>query len=120
MAPRSVANLLARVRQVLQDEDQENYRYPTSDLVGYYNDAMFETQRLRPDLFIGKWDAIPQVDEASDTDYSVVDFALSPIYFLAVVDFVAGRTELRDDEFAVDGRAMTLMNSLSQKLMGGA
>ena len=121
MARRSVADLLRRVREVLQDQDQDNYRYATTSIVAYLNDAVFEARRLRPDLFQYRFeDDVPQVDENPATDYSTVDMPLPDQYFSACVDFCAGRVELRDDEFATDGRAMTFVNSFSQKLMGGA
>lgn len=120
MSIRKVSDLLARVRAVLQDQDQTGYRYPTSDLVGYLNDAVFETRRLRPDIFIGKFRTRPtDISTVPNVDYSTIEFPLPDQCFVAVVDYVAGRTELRDDEFAVDGRAMTLISSLSTKLMGG-
>lgn len=40
-------------------------------------------------------------------------------FFSALVYYVAGRAELRDDEFAVDGRAMTLAGALKSKLIQG-
>ncbi len=116
---RKVSDLIARVRVVLQDEDPDNYRYPTTNIVGYLNDAVVEAKRLRPDMFIGRYLVdIPQVPE-TPTDYSVIKFPLPDSCFTAAVDYCAGRCELRDDEFAVDGRAMTFLNSFSQKLMGG-
>ena len=116
---RMVSDLLARVRQVLQDLDQDNYRYPTSDMVGYLNDATLECRRLRPDLFLGTYlQPLPMVSE-TPIDYSTIAMPVPDSCFTACVDYVAGRVELRDDEFAVDGRAMTFVQSFSQKLMGG-
>lgn len=120
MPTRSVADLLTRVRVVLQDQDQDAYRYPTSDLVGYLNDSVLEARRLRPDLFLGRYrESPPQIPYAL-TDYTVQAFPLPDSVFTAAVDYVAGRAEMRDDEFAVDGRATSFVNSFSQKLMGGA
>ncbi len=39
--------------------------------------------------------------------------------YASLVYYVAGRAELRDDEFAVDGRAMTLASMLGKKLIQG-
>ena len=116
---RKVSDLLARVRVVLQDQDQDNYRYPTTDIVGYLNDAVVEAKRLRPDMFIGRYlEDVPQVSE-TPIDYTIINMPLPDSAFTAAVDYCAGRCELRDDEFSVDGRAMTFLNSFSQKLMGG-
>lgn len=117
-----VSDLLERVRQVLQDQDQgRGYRYPTSDLVGYLNDAVSEAKRLRPDMFVGTNKATRSFISADpSTDYSTVDFPLSEYCFSACVGYVAGWAEIRDDEFAVDGRAMTFITSFTQKLIGAA
>lgn len=121
MAVRMVSDLLERVRQVLQDQDQDNYRYPTSDLVGYLNDAVLEARRLRPDLFVGKYMVdLAQVSQDPSTDYSTIPFPLPGQYFVGTYNFVCGFAELRDDEFAVDGRAMTLRTQFTQMLAGGA
>jgi hypothetical protein len=119
MASRSVQDLLARVRQVLQDLDAEGYRYPTGDLIGYLNDAVLEAYRLRPDLFVGRYaQNLPQVDPTAP-DFTTVDFPLTNSCFVATVNYVAGRAEIRDDEYAVDGRAMTFLTAFTKTLMGG-
>jgi hypothetical protein len=118
---RMVSDLLDRVRQVLQDQDQNGFRYPTSDLVGYLNDAVTEAARIRPDIFIGGYTKnLPQVTTLGGTDYSTVKIPLPDTYFTSLVGYVAGFAEMRDDEFAVDGRASTFLNSFTQKLMGAA
>lgn len=116
-----VLDLLNRVRQVLQDQDQNNYRYPTSDLIGYLNDAVTEAKRLRPDLFIGQYNT-PRVFISSDptTDYSTVPMPMVDDYFGSLVSYVVGYTEIRDDEFSDDGRAMTFLQSFTQRLIGAA
>jgi hypothetical protein len=121
MGVRKVSDLLARVRQVLQDEDSDNYRYPTSDLVGYLNDAVIEAWRLRPDIFVGRFlKDPPQITVlANDSGYAAVAFPLPDTYFVPCYNYVAGRTEFRDDEFAVDNRAMTFMGQFQTMLLGG-
>jgi hypothetical protein len=120
MTVRWVSDLLIRVRAVLQDEDQDSYRYPTSDLVGYLNDFVLEAKRFRPEVFIGTFTLDPQPISVVPMDYSTVAFPLPLSMFTAACDYVAGRAEVRDDEYAVDGRAMTFMNSSIMKLTGGA
>lgn len=111
---RTVGNLLTQAREILNDSAGE--RYTTAQLVSYLNDAVQEARSLRPDLFIGAYD-VPIVDlTASDT---AEDFPLTHQFFVAAMYYVTGRAELRDDEFAVDGRAMTLMQALKSKLVQG-
>jgi hypothetical protein len=120
MAVRKVSDLLDRVRQVLQDQDQDNYRYPTVDLVGYLNDAVLEARRIRPDMFVGRYlDDLPQVTTVASTDWSTIPMPLPDQWFVATYNYVAGRAEFRDDEFAVDNRAMTLMSQFTAMLTGG-
>lgn len=120
MSTRKVSDLLARVRQVLQDQDQTGYRYPTSDIVGYLNDSILEARRIRPDLFIGQYRVTPPVVADTLTDYTIVEFPLPDSCFVACVNYCSGQCELRDDEFAVDGRANTFVQQFTLKLMGGA
>jgi hypothetical protein len=116
-----VSDLLERVRQVLQDQDQNNYRYPTSDLIDYLNDAVSEAKRLRPDLFIGTYvKSRTFVSNNPATDYTTVPFPLPESCFMPTVGYVCGFVEVRDDEFSDTGRAMTFMNSFTQKLLGVA
>lgn len=117
-----VSDLLDRVRQVLQDQDQgRGFRYPTSDLVGYLNDAVSEAKRLRPDMFVGTFQTSRTfVPTDPSTDFTTVDFPLPETCFSACVGYVAGWAEIRDDEFAVDGRAMTFITAFTQKLIGAA
>lgn len=116
---RYISDLLDRVRQVLQDQDQDGYRYPTSDLVGYLDDYVLEARRLRPDLFVGKFNSdLPTTRVGAD--YSATPFPLPLSCFVSAVHYVAGRAEVRDDEYAADGRAASFIQSAIQSLMGGA
>lgn len=119
---RYVSELLDRVRQVLQDQDAGGYRYPTSDLIGYLNDFVLEARRLRPDLFVGSYhDDLPVVSSDSSTDYAQVKFPLPVMScFVPAVHYVAGRAEVRDDEYAANGRAASFLKAATQMLMGGA
>lgn len=109
---RTVGNMVTRVQEILQDDGT---RYPASQLIGYMNDAVIEARSIRPDLFIGVF-AAPIADV---TDLAAA-FPLPDQFFPAVCFYVSGRAELRDDEFAVDGRAMTLLSSFGKKLVAGA
>lgn len=110
---RLVSHLLGRVREILQDQD--GTRYPQTELLGYMGDAVIEARSIRPDLFVGRY-ATPIVDV---TDPAAA-FPLPDQFFPAVCFYVAARAELRDDEFAVDGRAAMLLSTLGKKLIAGA
>lgn len=110
---RTVGDMLSRVRETLQD--LAGTRYPQPQLLGYMNDAVLEARSIRPDLFVGAYDL-----EITDVVETTAPFPLPDQFFPAVCFYVAGRAELRDDEFAVDGRAMTLLSTFGKKLIAGA
>lgn len=109
---RKVKDLLSRVRVTLQDT--EAVRYLTPELLGYMNDAVLEARSIRPDLFVRDFNG--SFNDVTDPEAA---FPLPDQFFPAVCHYVCGRAELRDDEFAVDGRAMTLLAAFSKKLVGG-
>ena len=117
---RSVAQLLTRARQLLQDQASEAYRYPTEDLVDALNDGFMETYRLRPDIFIGTFgDELPDIP-IDLNDYTEVLYPLPAFTFTALVDFVVGRVAARDDEGQNESRASAFLASFTQKLLGSA
>ena len=105
---------------VLQDTDATSRRYSQSRLLDAYNFALREAYRLRPDLFIGAFNAAISVTPNTTVDLTAVTFPLPESLMLPFANFVAGRAELADDEFSVDGRAMGLMTSFASALMGAS
>lgn len=109
---RTVKNVVDRVQITLQDK--KGTRYPADQLAGYLIDGLHLARQLRPDMFIGKYDvAIPDAMALADT-LPVPDHVFGPL-----ANYVAGCAELRDDEFAVDGRAMTLQEAYKKNLIQG-
>lgn len=106
-----VAEIIDAVRDVLQDRDVDDLRYPTDSLVRGLNLAIQQTRMLRPDYFIGTFAAqIPRITDASE-NLPLPDELLGPF-----VQYVAGWAEMRDDEFTTDGRAALLLRSFSEQL----
>jgi hypothetical protein len=109
---RTVGQYIAAARGLIQDQVPP-YRYPTNDLALYVAEALAETRRVRPDLFFG-------ASRADLPVYTVDSVAtVVPIpdnLFSAVTNYVAGRAEMRDDTFATDGRAMTLIGAFGVAL----
>lgn len=109
---RTVQDVIAHARIPLNDVAGE--RYLDAEMAAYVLDAFHEARSIRPDLFVGQFlAAVP--DELQLTD----PFPLPDQFFRAVSEYVTGVAEMRDDEFAVDGRAMTLKASLTSKLIKG-
>jgi len=87
-------------------------RYTEAQLLGYARTALVEARRIRPDLFLSNMtDPFPTFTAASTVP-------ISEDYLLPLVDYVISRAELRDDEFAVDGRAGALYQKFKAGLLG--
>lgn len=113
----TVSKAVERVRILLADNEVP-YRNADVAILDGLNMALTEARKLRPDLFLPDvylWIA-PSLDEASMT--SGKELPVDPMYFTPVVEYVAGFISLEDDEFAVDGRAVSLLNRFSQKMVG--
>lgn len=123
---KTLDDLVIEIRLMLKDR-RVPYRYPQSDIIEAINTALREVKRVRPDAFLGCCS-----DENGGTvdmpDYTEADLGLTPtpmpfpideIFYTAVVFHVVGKIQLGDDEFAVDNRAMTLLASFRQILLGG-
>lgn len=80
--------------------------------MGYAQSALIEARRVRPDLFLSNL-------TTSFSSYTVSStIPISDDYLIALVDYVVHRAELRDDEFAVDGRSTFLMQKFKSALLG--
>lgn len=111
---RTVAQIIAAARSILQDEVPP-YRYSDAALAGYVSEAVTETRRVRPDLFLTTLrDAIPLYTQ----DNLATEIPLPDEYYSQVVNYVAGRADIREDSFAQDGRAATLITSFGAAVSG--
>lgn len=113
---RTIGQVVASARAIVQDV-RPPYRYTDNDLAGYVAEALTEARRVRPDLFIGSLRAAVPVYTASDFDTNI---PLPDSYFGQIVNYVAGRVDLREDSFSQDGRALTLIQAFGVSLTGGA
>lgn len=106
------SDVILRARDILQDA--EAVRYSDADLMRYISDAQRRARAIRPDLFVGSYDT--SIDEITDVE---TDLVVPDHYVEAMGLYTAGRAEIRDDEYAVDGRAAQLLGALTQKLLQG-
>ena len=131
---KTMDDLFNEVRFILNDT-QAPYRYSDERMVYHYNTALREIYRLRPDLYISFTNAILSanlVNTYSTSDLQVIDGTANPtpptpatpfplddrLAYGPCVFYVAGRTEIEDDEFADNNRAMILMQQLKAQLQG--
>lgn len=109
---RTAQAVIDRVREDLQDES--GVRYTDPQILSRTVDAIVHARSVRPDLFVDSY-ATP----LPDTLAPAATLPLPDQLFSSLCWYVAGACELRDDEFAVDGRAMTLLQLFSKKLVSG-
>lgn len=107
----SVSSYIGRARVLLQDTVDAPYRYSDFDLIAALNFGLSEMRRLRPDLFLN---VPPQrFDNSSpDTDLVIVDDG----YRIALVYYVCGHAQMRDDENTQDQRAVAFFSLFNSKL----
>jgi len=108
----TVANYVSSARTLLQDATSP-YRYSDADLVLALNLGVYEARKARPDLFIGRNDNLPNY---TTNDSTAVSFDKQ--YRLALLYFVIGYAQLRDEEATQDARAAALLTSFRTMLLG--
>lgn len=95
-------------------QDAERVRYAEASLLRYIHDGVTHARSVRPDLFIGSLTTPIAAITSSTQTVPLPDWCTA-----ALAWYVVGRAEVRDDEFAVDGRAASLIGALTQKLVQG-
>jgi len=114
MAKKTIGDCVSEARVILQDTVTP-YRYSDDELLSYFNNALYELKRLRPDLYIGSFGSDLLIYTTSDLSTEV---PFASIAFQPVLLYMAGFAELRDDEFTVDQRAGTLLRAFTGQLTG--
>jgi len=115
---RTVGVLIAEARQLLNDEIPISGlpRYADAELVAAVNEGVLQVRAKRPDAFLryGLRTATPVYSLPNDngTIFPFEDQFYSPLLF-----YVVGRSELTEDTFADDGRAVTLMSKFVSQLL---
>ena len=113
--PKSIDDALTDARVILNDA--AGGRYTDAHLISDLNSAISMTKMIRPDAFI-LGEALPEFTVADLNQNPATDFPLPEIFYQSFVYYLAGNAELRDDEFAVDNRAMTLLAAYRRNLTG--
>jgi len=109
----TVADYIADARVLLQDTVTD-YRYSDAELVENLNLGLLEMRRLRPDLMITTFGStIPKYSSASPSTTVVCDVQ----YRMALLYYVCGQTQLRDDEATQDSRATIFLNKFTAQLL---
>lgn len=95
---RTVQQAIDSARFTLNDRDASP-RYSDADMVAFCVDAINGAKQGRPDLFIGAFGTDLETLALGDP------LPISSQYFRPIVDYLVGRCEMTDDEYATNGRA---------------
>lgn len=106
----TVQKVIDEARVLLLDKTAP-FRYSDAELTEALNIAILEARRLRPDLFLQTFAALPFYVSMTDA------FSIEPMYRPAFVYYIVGRAQLRDDEATQDARASVLMNKFVGQML---
>lgn len=113
MALDTVANYVADARVLLQDTVSP-YRYSTAELVENINLGLLEMRRLRPDLLLTSFrSTFPSYSADAMSTTVVVDVQ----YRVALLYYICGMAQLRDDEATQDARASGFLNKFTSQML---
>jgi hypothetical protein len=101
-------NIINDARVDLQDTD--GTRYTDAQMIGYANDGVREMFRIRPDFRLGSYmTAVPT--------YAATDALPIPDQYRMLLEhYLVFRAEVRDDEYAVNGRASGFLARFEKEL----
>jgi hypothetical protein len=105
----TVQDYVALARTLLQDKEIP-YRYPDEDMALGLSLGILEARRLRPDLFL------PSFTLESFTVSDATPVNIDPQYRVALLYYVVGHVQLRDQEDTQDARANAFLGSFASKL----
>lgn len=104
--------LIDEARTTLQDADKD--RYTDLELLVGLNDGLKLIRAVRPDLWYGSL-------STALVALALIDaFPLAPEYEQAIKKYIIHHAEMRDDEYAVNGRAAAFLASFMAELTKGA
>lgn len=105
-----VGDYVSGARRLLQDQEAP-YRWTDQEMIEALNFGLLESRRLRPDLFIGRLDAVPSYENTSET------VVFDPQFRTALLYYVAGHVGLPDVESAQDAKAAEYKNKFVAQLL---
>lgn len=113
MALDTVADYLSSARVLLQDT-LSPYRYSDAELVNGLNLGLLEARRLRPDLLKSYLKTTPPSYSSGSPSTTV---AMDPQYRVALLYYICGQAQLRDDETTQDARATVFLNKFTSQML---
>ena len=112
----TVGQYVTESRRLLQDEVVP-YRYPDKDFIDALNFGLMEARRLRADLLLPSF-TIPWYDPTKTTAPDLaVKVEFEPMYRSALIYYICGRIQVRDEEPTTDARAGAFMQKFIAQLL---
>lgn len=114
----TIGDLFDYARAILNDRSSVAgpTRYTDDDLMMSLNQALMEARGRRPDAFLGMGLRVDLPFFQAPDDLAA-PFPLDQIFYPLFVYFVVGWSELREDEFTADNKAVLLINRFSTGLV---
>ncbi len=117
-ASRTVGQLITEARQLLNDTIpiSGEPRFPDEELVAALNDAYLQLRDKRPDAFLnyGLRKAVPAYLLPRDDE---LVFTTDDKFYPALLFYVVGRSEITEDTYADNGRAVAMMNKFVNQIL---
>jgi len=107
----NVSQYIVETRTLLQDVIAP-YRYSDPELLSTLNMGLMAAYRIRADLFMG----LPSSSIPSFTVNDTTAVPFDAMYRTALVHYMTGHAQLRDEEDTQDSRAAALMASFKATL----
>jgi hypothetical protein len=111
MALATVQQYVTTARALLQDTVVP-YRYSDANLAIGLSLGFLEARRLRPDLFLGRFDNIPNF---TTVDSTAVD--MDEQYRVPLLYYMVGHVQLFDEEDTQDARAAVFLNKFTSQML---
>lgn len=115
MALDTVDDYITASRDLLQDTVDSPYRYSTLTLVNALNFALLEIRKLRPDVLLDYLTSatVPGFTTTEGATAVPVDYQ----YRMAVVYYICGHAQLRDEDNTQDARSAAFLNKFTSQLL---
>lgn len=114
MAYKTVGEVIAQVRVLLEDTDTALQRYSDDVLIQQLNAGLLDSRRIRPDLFRSTLDDVPQY--TVNDIVAGTELAYEQMFVPTLVYYVTGLAQLSDSEEDTDQRATVLIGAFDKKL----
>lgn len=116
MSTKTIGEVVANIRDMLQDNDATNYRWEDDHVYRSLNMAFQEIWRNRRDLFLAVDFTLSAYTPAQTADLIPIDDS----YMMTIVTQTVSIIQMESDALSPDGKAIALSGLAKGSLQGGA